>query len=70
MKIIKYKKMSNNKYKVFLDNGENIQLHENIILKYNLLLTKQIEDINKIKKDNNSYLIYDKVLKYISIKKR
>lgn len=70
MKIIKYKKMSNNKYKVFLDNGENIQLHENIILKYNLLLTKQIEDINKIKKDNNSYLIYDKVLKYISIKMR
>ena len=35
MKIIKYKKMSNNKYKVFLDNGENIQLHENIIINHN-----------------------------------
>ena len=70
MKITKYKKMSNNKYKVFLDNNENIVLHENIILKYNLLLTKEIDDLEEIKKDNNNYLIYDKVLKYISIKMR
>lgn len=70
MKILKYKKMSNNRYKIFLDNGENIVLHEDIILKYNLLITKELDNIDEIKKDNNNYLVYDIALKYISIKMR
>lgn len=70
MKIIKYKKMSNNKYKVFLDNDDNIVLHENIIIKYNLLVNKEIFDLEEILDDNNKYLIYDMVLNYISIKMR
>ena len=34
MKIIKYKKMSKGRYKVFLDNNKEIILYEDIILKY------------------------------------
>ncbi len=70
MKIIKYKKTSNRKYKVFLENGESITLHEDIILKHNLLITKQIDDIEEIKKYNDEYLIYDNTLKYLSTKMR
>ena len=69
MKIIKFKKMSGSKYKVFFDNGKNILLHENIIIKYNLLITKKIEeDYDDIIKDNNNYMIYDMTVKYISKK--
>ena len=58
MKIIKFKKMSGSKYKVFFDNGKNILLHENIIIKYNLLITKKIEeDYDDIIKDNNNYMM-------------
>ena len=60
MKITKFKKMAGSKYKIFFDNGENILLHENIIIKYNLLITKKIEeDYDDIIKDNNNYMIYD-----------
>lgn len=52
--------MAGSKYKVFFDNGKNILLHENIIIKYNLLITKKIEeDYDDIIKDNNNYMIYD-----------
>lgn len=71
MKILKFKKMSGSKYKIFFDNGENIIFHENIIIKYNLLITKKIEeDFDDIKKDNNNYMIYDMTVKYISKKMR
>ena len=71
MKIIKFKKMAGSKYKVFFDNGKNILLHENIIIKYNLLITKKIEeDYDDIIKDNNNYMIYDMTVKYISKKMR
>ena len=40
MKITKFKKMSGNRYKVFLDNNDIIILNENVILDYNLLITK------------------------------
>lgn len=42
MKIIKYKKMANGKYKVYLDDKE-LLLYEDVILKYNLLLSKEID---------------------------
>ena len=70
MKIIKYKKMSNNRYKVFLEDGSNIILYEDIIIKYELLITKKIEDMSQIQKDNNNYAVYDMALKYINIKMR
>lgn len=72
MKIIKYKKLSASKYKVFLEDGSNVILHENIIIKYNLLITKNINetDMEEIIRDNNNYLVYDLALKYISTKMR
>lgn len=70
MKILKYKKLSNHRYKIFLDNNESIILHENTILNNNLLLTKEIDNLKQIIKDNNNYLVYDIALKYISIKMR
>lgn len=44
MKIIKYRKASNGKYKVELDNGMVLVLYEETILKYNFLLTKEIDE--------------------------
>lgn len=70
MKIIKYKKLSGSNYKVYLDNNETITLNENIIIKYNLLINKEINDINELIKDNNNYMVYELALKYINIKMR
>ena len=70
MDIIKYERLKNGKYKVYLDNEDVITLYEDIILKYNLLLTKKIEDISSLLNDNNEYEAYDKSLKYISTKMR
>ena len=70
MKIIKYKKLSNNKYKLFLDNNENIILYENTILDSNLLITKKIDNVNDIINLNKKYDIYELSLKYINTKLR
>ena len=42
MKIDKYKKLRNGKYELTLDNLDTMVLYEDTILKYNLLLTKNI----------------------------
>lgn len=59
MKILKYKKMTNGKYKVTTDNFDLV-LYEEVILKYNLLITKEINplDIEKISSDNQYYEVY------------
>lgn len=69
MKIIKYKKIRN-KYRVYLDNNDSIDLYENIILKYDLLIKKEIKDINSIKKDNYREEAYELSLNYINKKMR
>ena len=43
MKVVKYKKLSNGRYKVQFDNGRDMELYEDVILKYELLLNKQID---------------------------
>lgn len=72
MKITKFKKVSNDKYKVFLENGEVITLFEDIIINNNLLITKEIleEEKDSILKENNNYDAYNLALKYLSIKMR
>ena len=69
MKIVKYKKIRN-KYRVYLDNEETIDLYENIILKYDLLIKKEIKDIKSIKKDNYKEEVYELSLNYINKKMR
>ncbi len=44
MKIVKYKKGRNGKYCITLDNNSEIILYEEVILKYNLLIKKQIDE--------------------------
>lgn len=60
MKIIKYKKSTNNKYKVYLDNDTDLSLYEEVILKYELLLKKEIDlDIlDEINKHNQECEVY------------
>lgn len=42
MKIIKYKKTTKGKYKIFLDDDSELTLYEDVILKFELLLKKEI----------------------------
>ena len=42
MKVLKYKKQSSGKYKVFFDNDTDLLLYEDVILKYELLLKKEV----------------------------
>lgn len=71
MKIIKYKKISNNKYKIYFDNS-SLVLYENVILKYNLLFKKEIDEdlLKEINKDNYKESIYDISIKYIDVRIR
>lgn len=71
MKIEKFIK-NKNKYKVVLENNEILLLHEEVILKHNLLLSKKIDDslLNKIIDDNKYYELYNKCIKKISIRLR
>ncbi len=71
MKILKYKKMSKGKYKVTFDTKEII-IYEDVIIKNNLLLTKDIslELLEKVLKENRYYEIYNISLSYLEIKMR
>ena len=70
MKIVKYIKISNDKYKIILENKETITLYEDVILKYELLLKKEITNIEEIFKYNQKYALYEKCLSYINKKIR
>ena len=43
MKIIKYEKKGNNKYKIHLENNESINVYEDVIIKNNLLYKKELD---------------------------
>mgnify|MGYP004524939307 CR=1 FL=1 len=72
MKILKYKKISKNKYKISFDNDETITLYDDVIINYNLLIKKEIseKELTNILIDNEKYLSYDLALKYIDKKMR
>ena len=54
MKIINYKKTKSNIYEITLDDKSKILLYDNIILKYELLLKKEIDlkTLNKLVDEN------------------
>ena len=66
MKIVKYNKINGNKYEVYLENNEKIKLYEDVILKEELLLKKEIDDVSKILEINSKYEIYEIALKYLN----
>ena len=65
MKIEKFKKRPNGLYTIYLDNFNSYDLYEEIILKYELLITKSIEEdeLDKIIEDNKNYESYYEALK-------
>jgi regulatory protein len=72
MEIQSFKKLKDNKYKIIFKNNSDLILYDDIILKYNLLLTKKIDE-SKLKiiiAENNSLECYYKALKYLSNKNR
>ena len=71
MKINKFKKVGKNKYKIYFDNSEII-LFEDIILKYDLLIKKDmdVDLLDEVILDNKYYEAYDLALGYIEVKMR
>lgn len=72
MKIKSFKKLKDNRYKIKIENEEDIILYDDIILKYGLLLTKKIteKELNVIQKENTSLECYYKAIKYLAGKNR
>lgn len=70
VKIIKFKKLANYRYKIFLDNNQSIILNEDVILSNNLLFSKEIYDLNDLLTKNKKNEVYNKVVNYISIRIR
>lgn len=71
MIINSYKKKNNGQYEVILDN-KSFLLHEDLILKYSLLIKKEIDEdeLKKLENENKKYLVYDEALKYLKTKMR
>lgn len=72
MKIEKYKKLSDGKYRIILDNGTITDVYEDVIVKNNLLYKKEIDCdlLNKIEQDNEYQDAYNMALKYIMVRLR
>lgn len=72
MEVVSYKKMSGNVYKVTLDNGEEYKLYDELILKYELLIDRRLDEkkLEKILEENHGLKAYFKALKYIGLKMR
>ena len=72
MKILKYEKKKNGMYQVFFDDGNNVDLHEQIILKNDLLIKKEAssKEISNMLDENKKYIYYNLAIKYISTKMR
>lgn len=72
MKITKIIKLKNDQYKLEFSNKNNIKTYDEIILKYNLLYKKELDEetYHSIVNDTLDYNVYRKVLKYALIKYR
>ena len=72
MKIEKYKKIKEDLYRVLLDNGEIIDIYEDVILANNLLYKSEIDQnlLDKINIENNYKLAYNISVKYIMVRLR
>ncbi len=72
MRLLSYKKMRNGTYRVLFDEGTSMDLYEDVILQYDLLLHKEVTDTDllKIKKDNEMYDTYFVALKALKMRLR
>lgn len=67
MQIIKYTKKGSNKYELTLKDNTKLILYTDLILKYNLLIIKKIDDniLKEIYNDNVKLDCYYKTIKYL-----
>lgn len=72
MKIEKYEKTGKDKYRLYLDNGEVLDTYDNVILKNDLLLKKELSlsDYQIVIEESNIEGHYLACLKYISVRVR
>ena len=72
MQINKFTKGKNGMYTVTLEDKTKLSIHEDLILKYNLLITKELDDSikEKILDENKKYEIYEIALSYMNKKLR
>ena len=72
MQINKFTKQKNGMYLILLDDNRKIKVHEDLILKYDLLIKKEIDSKleDKIFEENKTYEIYEVALSYINKKLR
>lgn len=72
MKIKSYRKLKNNLYEIEFQNYEKIILYDDVILKYELLLKKEISKdlLGEMMLENNSLHCYYKALQYLNFKNR
>ena len=65
MKILKYKKLSSGRYKLELEDSQPVELYEETILKYELLLKKRIDnsEMIEISEYDKEWDVYDVGLK-------
>ncbi len=66
MQILKFKKVNNYEYDLYLDNNEIIRLYEDVIIKEELLLSKKIDNLDLLLEKNNYYVAYHDSLKYLN----
>ena len=65
VKILKYRVLKNGKYRLTLEDGRMVDLYDEIILKHNLLIDKQIDDIDTLVVDSASMDAYYKGIRYL-----
>ncbi len=72
LKVLKYKKGSGGKYIVYLDDNSELSLYEDVILKYDLLIKKNIDSSIKedILNDNLKWDVYYVALKCLKARMR
>ena len=68
MKITNLKQINNNFYELILDNKNKYKIHEEIVLKYKLLLNNEIkeEKLIELEKENEFYIVLDDIYKYLA----
>lgn len=72
MKIKKFTKLKDNRYKILLDNEDTFTLYDDVIIKYNLLANKEMDyhKFDEILSYNFNLEAYYKAIKYVNRKLR
>ena len=72
MEIVKFVKIKNNKYKVIMNDKQEYLLYDDLIVAYNLLANKNIDQklLTKIMQENEYLEAYYKGLKYLTTRLR